>query len=462
MLFPSYIFLLVFLPFVVLTYFALVRSAHMSVFARLFLVVSSLLFYGWFNPPYLLIILGSILGNYICAALMERFRYRRSIYITGVLLNLASIGYFKYYDFFITSVNSLFKSNLPLLHLLLPLGISFFTFQQLSYLHDIYHQKLAKHYSLQDYALFVTFFPQLIAGPIVLPEEMMSQFADKRNARFDATHFAQGLFLLAVGLGKKVLLADAFALLCDPVFNSNDVLTLPFSLLAVLSYTLQIYFDFSGYCDMALGLAWMFNIKLPLNFNSPYKSATIREFWQRWHITLGRFLTTFVYIPLGGSKKGEIRTCLNLLATFLVSGLWHGAGWLFIIWGFMHGSAMVLQRICCTKLKYSMPKVVAVSLTFTFVTFAWVVFRSETAENAMRIYRGFFNLGDGSSWSAAFADIAGYKIIAGLFIIFAGPNFAPKMENVKLNLTTMLYTVMLLVASLFFLNRYSPFIYFNF
>ncbi len=302
MVFSSYIFLLLFLPFSLAGYYGLSRLAGRTI-SRIWLVAICGVFYGWFNPSYLWILAGSILFNYFFGSILGKCSplwYKKALYWTGLAGNLLLLGYFKYFDFFLSTVNSLFQTDYLLLNLLLPLGISFFTFQQISYLYEIYTGSL-KHYNIIDYTLFVSFFPQLIAGPIVLPEEMMSQFAEKKSHRFQYRNFAPGLWLFAIGLAKKVLLADEFAIWANDGFASA-ALSSPDAWQAVLAYTLQIYFDFSGYCDMAAGIGLMYNVRLPVNFDMPYRSADIKEFWRRWHITLGRFLAMFVYIPLGGEE----------------------------------------------------------------------------------------------------------------------------------------------------------------
>ena len=342
MLFPSFTFLLGFLPLTVTVYFLLTRWS--SLCSRIWLIAASIVFYSWFNPSYGLILGASIMGNWIFARALYQ---RKSLLILwiGILCNVLLLGYFKYYDFFVENINMLFGTSFLLKHILLPLGISFFTFQQISFLQMIYEGTLEDRYTFTEYALFVCFFPQLIAGPIVLPEEMMSQFSKKENLRPDSRNIAAGLYAFSLGLGKKILLADFFARIADRGFSS---VTGNFfdSWFTALAYTFQIYFDFSGYCDMAIGIGLLFNSRLIQNFNAPYRAENITDFWKRWHMTLGRFLLSSVYIPLGGNRHGKIRTCINLLITFFISGLWHGASYLFILWGMIHGAALVLHRVC--------------------------------------------------------------------------------------------------------------------
>ena len=268
---------------------------------------------------------------------------KKILLILGISVNIALIGYFKYADFFIENFNYLLDTGVGLLHLALPLAISFFTFQQIAYLVDSYRGE-TKEYDFLNYANFVTFFPQLIAGPIVHHSEMMPQFATASNKVKRYSNIATGLFIFSIGLFKKVIIADTFAIWATTGFDHAQVLNMAEAWVTSLSYTFQLYFDFSGYTDMAIGAALLFNIKLPINFNSPYKATSIQDFWRRWHITLSRFLREYIYIPLGGNRKGEFRTCCSLMATFLIGGIWHGAGWTFLFWGFLHGIAIVIHR----------------------------------------------------------------------------------------------------------------------
>lgn len=304
----------------------------------------------------------------------------------GISVNLGLLGYFKYSDFFIENFNLLTDASMPLLQLTLPLAISFFTFQQIAYLVDSYRGKTAE-YDFLNYAVFVTFFPQLIAGPIVHHSEMMPQFASRWNWVKKYKNVAMGLFIFSIGLFKKVVIADSFAVWATTGFDHAPVLTLFEAWATSLSYTFQLYFDFSGYTDMAIGAALFFNIKLPINFNSPYKALDIQDFWRRWHMTLSRFLKDYVYIPLGGNRKGDLSTYTNLLITFIIAGIWHGAGWTFVFWGLLHGLALVVHRYW-KQFSYSMPKVIAWLLTFNFVNIAWVFFRANTWEDAIKVLNG--------------------------------------------------------------------------
>ncbi len=363
--------------------------------AKGFLVFASLFFYSWWNIAYLPIILSSLLFNYVIGnSLNENYKkvqiHKKTLLAFGIISNIALLGYFKYTDFLIDNFNLVFDGSVPLLHLALPLAISFFTFQQIAYLVDSYRGETAE-YDFLNYALFVTFFPQLIAGPIVHHSEMMPQFASRWNLVKNYRNIAPGLFIFSIGLFKKVVIADSFAVWATAGFNAN---TLNFfeAWATSLSYTFQLYFDFSGYTDMAIGAALLFNIKLPINFNSPYKALDIQDFWRRWHITLSRFLRDYVYIPLGGNRKGSLRTYTNLLATFIIGGIWHGAGWTFVFWGFLHGMALVIHRFW-KSLGMNMPKILAWFITFNFINITWVFFRAKEWSDALKVLSGMIDIG---------------------------------------------------------------------
>jgi D-alanyl-lipoteichoic acid acyltransferase DltB (MBOAT superfamily) len=335
LLFNSYEFIFAFLPITFFIYFYL-NHKRLTEASKVFLVVSSLFFYSWWNPVYLPLILVSMVFNYVIGTSLTKDEEhkkvsKKQLLTIGIVGNIGLLGYFKYSDFFIGNFNLAFGSDIPLLHLALPLAISFFTFQQIAYLVDSYRQE-TKEYDFLNYAVFVTFFPQLIAGPIVHHKEMMPQFANARNKVKNYKNIALGLFIFSIGLFKKVVIADTFAVWARAGFDTATTLNLFEAWATSLSYTFQLYFDFSGYTDMAIGAALLFNIRLPINFNSPYKATNIQDFWRRWHITLSRFLKDYVYIPLGGNRKGNFRTYNNLMATFIIGGIWHGAGWTFVFW----------------------------------------------------------------------------------------------------------------------------------
>ena len=386
MLFNSYVFIFVFLPLVFFVYFFL-NKKRLSNLAKAFLVSASLFFYAYWSVYYLPILLGSIIFNFFISKFLAKHQ-SKAILIFGIVCNLALLGYFKYADFLISNLNAIANTNLSLLHIALPLALSFVTFQQIAYLVDSYN-KQTKENSFLNYCLFITFFPQLIAGPIVHHKEMMPQFTNKFNLIKNYKFIALGLFVFSMGLFKKSVVADIFSIFTNAGFDVEGNLTFLQAWATSLSYTFQLYFDFSGYCDMAIGLALLFNIRLPINFNSPYKALNIQDFWHRWHITLSRFLRDYIYIPLGGNRGGQSRTYLNLFLVFLIGGLWHGAAWTFVVWGALHGVAIVIHR-CWQKLNFKLNKIIAWIITFNFVNFTWIFFRAKSFEDAMKVIRGMF------------------------------------------------------------------------
>ena len=477
MLFNSYVFMLAFLPLTLLIYFLLGRLPERIQLNKLFLVLASFVFYGYNNPSYVPIIVGSILVNYVLSQMMlasKKKIIRLPLMLLGLGLNLGVLFYFKYHDFFADNMNAFFGTNFALYRLALPLGISFFTFQQLSYVIDSYRRTVPR-YNILDYALFVTFFPQLVAGPIVLHSEIVPQFADEKNRHFNFDNFAPGLYAFALGLFKKVIVADTFGIAVEAGFADALSLNTVEAWFVAIGYTLQLYFDFSGYCDVATGVGLMFNIKIPLNFNSPYKSMNIQEFWRRWHITLSRFLTNYIYFPLGGSRKGAVRTCVNLMIVFLASGLWHGAGWLFLLWGLMHGAASVLYRIFRKQYDALHPALQWL-MTFGFVIVAWVFFRATSMADALAIVKSMLMMDFGpirSSITSAFALPGGIRpgynaifmmawYVLSLFACLGMKNTYEKTMAFKPTLLNAFMTVILILYVTLSLSNVSVFLYFNF
>ena len=392
MLFNSYQYILAFLPLSFLVYFYL-NKKRLTLAAKAWLVIASLFFYGYWNVNYLPLLLISIFVNYVIGSSLSKGRMevsRKSILVFGIAFNLLLLGYFKYTTFVLGNVNSIFGAGLPLPQIILPLAISFFTFQQIAYLVDSY-RKETKEYNFINYALFVSFFPQLIAGPIVHHKELIPQFQKHSNLTVRSRNVLLGACMFSIGLFKKVVLADTFAIPANSGFESPaEVMSMLEAWTTSLSYTFQLYYDFSGYSDMAIGASLLFNIRLPFNFNSPYQSKDIAEFWRRWHITLGRFLRDYLYIPLGGNKKGLPLTCANLLVTFVIGGLWHGASWMFVIWGALHGVALVAHRVWQLA-GIRMHSMLAWFLTFNFVNVTWIFFRSPDLDTALKIINGMFS-----------------------------------------------------------------------
>src|SRR5437763_5998372 len=401
MLFSSYTFLFQFLPATVLAFAAARRHSPRA--GIMVLAGASLFFYGAWRPVYLLLLIASITINFALGLRMQDPLRRRAAGSFGVALNLAVLCYFKYTNFIFDSLNVLTGVPLPFVNIILPLGISFFTFQQIAYLVDVMRGAKVER-DLLSYTLFVSFFPHLIAGPLVHHAEMIPQFKRARSGR-SAVLAARGLAIFAAGLFKKVVIADNLAQFVTPVFAHLDAgggVTTEWAWLATLGYSLQIYFDFSGYSDMALGLALMFGIRLPVNFRSPYKAASIIEFWRRWHITLSRFLRDYLYIPLGGNRLGGQRRYANLMVTMLLGGLWHGAGWNFFIWGGLHGLYLCANHLWRgwrgePKNPALPAKALGWVVTFFAVVIAWVFFRAKTAAGAWQMLGSLFGFEAGSS-----------------------------------------------------------------
>ena len=401
MLFSSPEFIFLFLP-VALTIFYLTGTLGYFRLATSWLVLASLFFYAYWNPPYVVLVIGSIIFNYSIGAWLSSYastdRRKNVVLAFGVTLNLCLLGYFKYANFFVDSLNHVGITQIHLASIVLPLGISFFTFNQTAYLVDAWKGE-AKEYNLVDYFLFVTFFPHLIAGPIIHHKEMMPQFMSDKIYRFSHFNLALGISIFMVGLFKKVIIADNLAPLATPIFSAaenGETLHLFQVCQGVMAYTFQLYFDFSGYSDMAIGLARMFGIYFPLNSHSPYKAVNIIDFWRRWHMTLSRFLRDYIYIPLGGNRKGKTRRYANLMITMLIGGLWHGAGWTFVFWGFLHGFYLVVNHAWHSIWKIPINKWWSIGIarlvTLIAVMFAWVFFRAGSFEGALNILRGMMNL----------------------------------------------------------------------
>ncbi len=488
MLFNSYEFIFLFLPISFFVYFYL-NSKRFTEASKAFLVVSSLFFYSWWNPVYLPLILISMVFNYVIGTSLSRDNEhkkvsKKQLLTIGILGNVSLLGYFKYSDFFISNVNTVLNTDIPLLHLALPLAISFFTFQQMAYLVDSYRGE-TKEYDFMNYAVFVTFFPQLIAGPIVHHKEMMPQFANIKNKVKNYKNIALGLFIFSMGLFKKVVIADTFAIWATNGFDDAEILNFFEAWATSLSYTFQLYFDFSGYTDMAIGAALLFNIKLPINFNSPYKAKDIQDFWRRWHITLSRFLRDYIYIPLGGNRGGNFLMYRNLTATFILGGLWHGAGWTFVFWGFLHGVALVIHRVWKAS-GFIMNSILAWFITFNFINIAWVFFRANEWSDAMKVLRGMFGFSEivlpnmlntqlnfltnfginFGGWVSNIDNDGGKTLISwllvGFILVVLFNNSMQKRDSFQLNYKTAFFTTICFTFSVLSLNKVSEFLYFNF
>lgn len=483
MLFNSYEYIFFFLPLVFIIYF-LINTRGWYRAAKIWLVAASLFFYSWWSIKYLPLIVISIVVNYLVGRSINHGSLpvsRKNLLLLGLIFNIGLLGYYKYADFFIANLNLLIPGHISLLGLALPLAISFFTFQQIAFLVDAYRGQVRENDFL-NYALFVLFFPQLIAGPIVHHGEMMPQYERVDNKRFNTQNIANGIFIFFIGLFKKVVIADTFAVWATFGFDSASSLSLIEGWITSLSYTFQLYYDFSGYTDMAIGAALLFNIKLPINFNSPYKSLSIQDFWRRWHMTLGRFLREYIYIPLGGNRVKEFRLYTNLMITFLIGGLWHGAGWTFVFWGFLHGAALVINR-WWDKHGFKLNKIAAWFLTFNFVNIAWVFFRATTWADAIKVLKAMFGLSGiilPESTYAYLGRLTQYGISFGgflmedymypalamctafLIIVLALPNSVQLKERFKPNAGTAIFTCAIALTAILMLTKVSEFLYFNF
>jgi len=471
MLFNSYGYLFLFLPMALVGYFALHRS---STIALAWLVAASLFFFAWWNPWHLPVVLGSIAFNFWAGRrIMASSGNKRRWLWLGIVGNLLLLGVFKYTHFAWGVVAELsgWQSVIP--QIALPLGISFFTFTQIAYLVDTARGEVQETNPVH-YALFVTFFPHLLAGPILHHKEMMPQFADSTNRLFNPANFARGLFLLALGFGKKVLIADPLGDTASAGYANIDALGFHDAWMTTLAYTFQIYFDFSGYTDMALGAALMFNIRLPVNFNSPYLASNIRDFWRHWHITLSRFLRDYLYIPLGGNQTSDTRIATNVMATFLLGGLWHGAGWTFIVWGGLHGAALVIFR-WWQSAGFRLHRVPAILLTFAFVHFAWVFFRAQSLGDALRMLGKLvpdnlrLNAAQFNLWPSqasiglpyASPSVGMLLLAAGCLILLPG-NSDYLADNFAARKRDCVWAATLLTLGTLTLGQVTQFLYFNF
>ena len=396
MLFNSQLFILLYLP-ITLTVFLILSRWASNTITLLWLVMASLFFYGWWNPNYLPLLAGSILVNFMLARLMVHSRrkshHRFTLLTIGVVFNLGLLGYFKYAGFLLNSFSEITGSSFTLSTIILPLAISFYTFQQISYLVDVWRNK-GGEYDLLRYTAYVTFFPQLIAGPIVRHHELIPQFAldPMRNGVWE--RIGRGITLFCIGLVKKVLIADSLADIVDPAFAiaaAQGTLDFTSSWLAAFAFSWQIYFDFSGYTDMAIGLSIMFGYTLPVNFNIPYRANCVRDFWQRWHMTLSRFLRDYLFVPLARNKRLPHPRILAILLTMFLAGLWHGAAWTFAIWGLTHGIALLVNTVF-TKSGWHLPRGMGWLLTIIFWTEAAVLFRADNFTAATVLWKGMHDL----------------------------------------------------------------------
>lgn len=487
MLFNSLEYILLFLPLTIVIYFILNHRGQAST-ARVWLLLCSLYYYSYWNIAYLPLLLGSILVNFgLGWALnnpggMLKKVPRLAILWCGILFNVGLLGYFKYTDFFISTINSTFDARIGLMEIALPLGISYFTFIQISFLTAVY-RGLSKETNILNYGLYVSFFPQVMSGPIVYHGEMMPQFTDPKNRRINYDNIMKGVLIFSIGLFKKTVIADNLALWAVQGFDQAQSLNFFEAWFTSLSYTFQLYNDFSGYIDMANGVALMLNIHLPLNFNSPYKATSIQDYWRRFHITLIRFLRDHVYIPLGGSKRGNFRIYLNIVIIFIIAGVWHGTLISYILWGLLSSAAMIIHRIW-SRSGMRLNKYLAWFVTFNFVNFANLVFRSTSLRDTGKILRGMLGMNgimlseklsgipvlnaSGISFGKWLNNIGGdkfyliYFIVGAALIAFLGKNARELSEQMKPNLKWALFTALVLSVGLIHMTQVRVFLYYNY
>ena len=472
MLFNSYEFIFLFLPIAVIGFFLV--SKFRRQYGTLWLVLASLFFYGWWNYRYVPLLMASICFNYWVGHRLETLAAEREAaniaphtsmktwLAFGIIVNVALLGYFKYTDFFLETVNALAGADwFDLPHIVLPLGISFFTFTQTAYLVDAYRGE-AKTPSFLTYCEFVTIFPHLIAGPIINHKDMMPQFVSEKTFKVNWDNIAMGLSLFTMGLCKKVVIADKLSHYANDIFARTDALTCLEAWLGALSYTLQLYFDFSGYSEMAMGLGLIINLRLPQNFDSPYKSLSIIDFWRRWHMTLGQWVKNYLYIPMGGGRGGQLSKMRNLFVSMLIIGLWHGAGWTFVFWGAWHGVLLMINHLWRT-LHVALPKFICWALTIAGATIGWVFFRATTFTDAWNILTTMVNWHNIVFKGSGSFSIKSFVVVCLLFIIMPFlPNPVRIMNWFKPTCKWLFLIIVLGILSLYKFSQVSDFLYFQF
>ena len=475
MFFNSYFFILIFLPVTVLGYYVLLNIRKYKS-AKIFLTFMSLCFYAYANVSMLSVIIGSICFNYVIYILMKKSRWCRLFLTIAILTDLGILFYFKYYNFFIDNVNLILKTQLSILEIVLPLGISFMTFQQISFVVDVYKGRV-EECNFIEYALFVSFFPHLMSGPIITYHDFVPLLKDNCRKKVNWDALAGGIYMFVMGLGKKVLIADVLARGVDCGYNSLTQLNTTSAVFISFLYTFQIYFDFSGYSDMAIGLSRMLNLDLPVNFSSPYKARTIIEFWDRWHMTLTAFFTRYLYIPLGGSRKGKMRTWINTMIVFVCSGFWHGASWTFIFWGFLHGLFLTFTKRFRSSIE-RLPNILNWIVTMIFVNTTWILFRAESFSKFRTMCGVLFS----NNWGALNADICdsfqnflwgwipglpywggacGYLIVSAV-LVFKCKNVKEKAETFGFSWQSIIYTVIIMILSILSFSSVTTYVYANF
>lgn len=479
LLFNSYGFIFLFLPVTLIGFFVLAHFRCLRL-ATVWLTLASLFFYGYWNASYVILLLVSVIGNFLIGIYLNRKEpgglKAKGILWLGITFNLCILGYYKYAGFFVQTVGQFFDSGLPTLNILLPLGISFYSFTQIAYLVDVYRSSPRSfNYDVISYTLFVVFFPQLIAGPILRHDELIPALSKAKHFIFSQKNMAIGGITFILGLAKKLLIADTLSPWVAQVFGDVSSVSFIEAWIGVLGYTFQLYFDFSGYSDMAIGLGLMFNLPLPINFNSPYKAVSVSDFWRRWHITLSHFLRDYLYIPLGGSRYGNVRRYTNLIITMLLGGLWHGAGWTFVIWGGLHGMFLVVNH-AWRKINIALPVLVSWGMTFGSVMVSWVFFRAVTFGDAFELLGLMAGL-QGISFQCDLnlaipvlgdlIQIPNYQRGLAVLVVLLGvvvgcPNTQEIAQQFKPNRRWALAIGVTTTVCLLSLNRVSEFLYFQF
>lgn len=478
MVFSSFVFLLVFLPLVLLLYYICPGRVR-----NLLLLIASLIFYAWGEPVYVLIMVFSIFFDYVNGRLIERFKNRNSPWKAKAALvidlcgNLAILGFFKYADFFIGNLNTITGAGISLLHIALPIGISFYTFQTMSYTIDVYRGVVPAQHNILTFATYVTLFPQLIAGPIVQYKTVEKELTERKVTLRD---FSEGAFRFSVGLAKKVLLANQIGSLWDTISRLNQM-SVATAWLGAVAYTFQIYFDFSGYSDMAIGLGRMFGFHFLENFNFPYMSKTITEFWRRWHISLSSWFREYVYIPLGGNRKGLARQLINIMIVWMLTGLWHGANWNFVLWGIYYGVLLMIEKLFLLKWLEKLPDWVGHIYTLFLVVIGWTIFAQTNLQQLGAYLKTMFGIGQAVFVDSDFLYFASTNAVLLAALVICSIDFCafrnrrlPEKERSTVyeavekskgwTIVKPVIMLVLLVVSFAFLvgDSYNPFLYFRF
>lgn len=466
MVFSSTIFLCVYLPLVLLGYYICPKKGK-----NLFLLIVSLIFYAWGEPKYVFLMIFSILVNYVFGLLMDKHRENKKrlklLLVISVIIDLGLLSVFKYTDFIITNINSVFGAGFDLLNIALPIGISFYTFQAMSYTIDVYRDDVRVQRNLIDFGMYITMFPQLIAGPIVRYSDVQDQLAERNVTTAD---FSEGIMRFVVGLGKKVLLANQMGAVWTQIYALGGDISALMAWTGAAAYTFQIYFDFSGYSDMAIGLGRMFGFKFPENFRYPYESVSITDFWRRWHITLSTWFKEYLYIPLGGNRRGLARQALNLLIVWTLTGFWHGAGWNFVMWGLYYFAILFIEKLFLLKALDKLPRLFRHAYALLLIVIGWVIFASDDVSVMLPYLSSMFGangaLGGMDVYTLltraalmVICCVASTELPKRLFVTAAG-----KMNEKAAFTVKSVLTLALLALSVVFLigDSYNPFLYFRF